>query len=147
MGKSIRELDISMQKRAQSAYDCMNADKSLKNLGVESVAISETKRDLLVQIAYYCKGRMEPADVKRVYARVGLYDPSEEECKQKVTWTLNSKHIEGKAIDFVPVKNGNYWWTAPDEVWERMGVIGEQCGLQWGGRWEGDQKDRPHFQM
>lgn len=147
MGKSISELDYSMQKRARAAFDLMNADEKLKEMGCNSVAISETKRDLLVQIAYYCKGRMQPSDVKKIYARVGLYDPSEEECRQKITWTLNSKHIEGKAIDLVPVRNGNLWWNAPDAVWERMGEIGEECGLQWGGRWDGDQKDRPHFQI
>ena len=145
MGKSIRELEISMQRRAQAAYDLMNQDEALKQMGAESVSISETKRDLLVQIAYFCKGRMDPQDVKKVYARVGLYDPSEDECKKKVTWTLNSKHIEGKAIDLVPVKDGKLWWNAPDEVWERMGTIGESCGLKWGGRWT--ERDLPHFEM
>lgn len=145
MGKSISELDYSMQKRARAAYDLMNHDEKLKELGCESVSISETKRELVVQMAYYSKGRMDPADVKRMYARAGLYDPSEEECKQKITWTLNSKHIEGKAIDLVPVHNGKLWWNAPEEVWERMGVIGEDCGLKWGGRWK--EKDCPHFEI
>lgn len=145
MGRLINELDFSMQARAKAAWDGMNASKKLKDLGVESVAITETKRSLAVQMAYYSRSRMAPADVRRMYAAAGLYDPTEAECKTANTWTLDSKHIQGKAIDLVPVKDGKYWWNAPEEVWEAMGEIGEASGLKWGGRWK--NKDCPHFEI
>lgn len=145
MGRLINELDYSMQPRAKNAWEQMKTSEKLKQLGVEDVAITETKRELAVQMAYYSRSRMSVADVRRMYAAAGLYDPTEAECKTANTWTLDSKHIQGKAIDFVPVKNGKYWWTAPDEVWEAMGEIGENCGLKWGGRWK--NKDCPHFEM
>lgn len=145
MGKSIKELDLSMQKRAQLAYEQMNNDEQLKSLNCESVAILETKRELTTQMAYYSRSRMSVADVKRMYAAAGLYDPTEEECKTANTWTLDSKHIQGKAIDFAPVQNGRIWWSAPEAVWERIGEIGESNGLKWGGRWK--NKDCPHFEI
>ena len=145
MSKLISDLDLSIQKNAKNAWDEMKASKKLKALGVETIAISETRRSLSVQMAYYSRGRMDPADVKRMYSAAGLYDISEEESKKKNTNTLYSNHLSGKAIDFVPVKDGKYWWNAPKEVWEAMGEIGEKNGLKWGGRWK-DFPDSPHFE-
>ncbi|MCQ2611863.1 MAG: M15 family metallopeptidase [Treponema sp.] len=146
MSKLISELDPSMQKKARAAWETMQNDVRLKSYGVETVAISETKRDLAVQMAYYSRGRMEAKDVRMMYAVAGLYDPSDVECRTINTNTLRSKHIQGLAIDLVPVKNNKYWWDAPKEVWERMGEIGEQYGLKWGGRWK-DFQDCPHFEI
>lgn len=40
--------------------------------------------------------------------------------------------------------------TPTDDDWQNLGYIGEQLGLEWGGRWEntsmGTKGDRPHFQ-
>lgn len=145
MGKLINELDMIMQPRARNTWEDLQKDSALKEMGVDSVAISETRRQLAVQMAYYARGRMEAADVKRMYSAAGLYDPTEAECKTPNTWTLDSKHIQGRAIDFVPVKEGRYWWNAPKEVWERIGEIGERNGLKWGGRWK--NQDCPHFEI
>lgn len=146
MSKLISELDPSMQKKARAAWEAMQNDVQLKNCGVETVAISETRRDLAVQMAYYSRGRMEVKDVRMMYAVAGLYDPSDMECRTINTNTLRSKHINGLAIDLVPVKDNKYWWNAPKEVWERMGEIGEKFGLKWGGRWK-DFQDCPHFEI
>lgn len=145
MGRSISELDISIQDRARKAFDEMNKSSKLKSLGVDEVIINEAKRSLAVQMAYYSRSRMAVADVKRMYAAAGLYTPTDQECKTANTWTLESNHIQGKAIDFAPMKNGKVWWTAPAAVWEAMGEIGETCGLKWGGRWK--NKDCPHFEV
>lgn len=145
MGRSISELDLSMQARAKEAFQKMNESSKLKSLGVEEVIINEAKRALATQMAYYSRSRMAIPDVKRMYAAAGLYTPTDAECMTANTWTLDSKHIQGKAIDFVPVKNGKAWWNAPEIVWETMGEIGEAAGLKWGGRWK--NKDCPHFEM
>lgn len=144
MSKLISDLQLPLQKKARDAYDAMLCDEKLKEMGVEKIAISETKRDLAVQMAYFARGRMAVDDVKAMYKAAGLYDISTEEAKTYNTWTLESKHLLGLAIDLVPVKNGKYWWNAPKEVWERMGEIGEAHGLSWGGRWK--CQDCPHFQ-
>lgn len=62
------------------------------------------------------------------------------------SWTPKSRHLTGHAIDVVPpelAKLPN--WAPEDPLWERIGVIGEEMGLRWGGRWR--QRDCPHFEM
>jgi len=45
-----------------------------------------------------------------------------------------SKHQYGMAIDFVPIVNSKPQWNNT-RLWRRIGPIGEQLGLRWGGRW------------
>lgn len=145
MSNKLNELDLDVQSKAVKTIAAMKTNEKLKSLGVETVYVNETKRSLSTQMAYYARGRMNYEDVKRLYNAIGIYTLTEEEAKQKITWTLDSKHIKGRAIDIVPVKNGKLWWTAPKEVWETMGLIGEANGLTWGGRWK-DTPDTPHFE-
>ena len=143
--KKISDLELSVQPRFQEAWEKMNHNLKLKELGVESVAINETLRDLPTQMAYFVRGRMEVKYVKQFYSAAGLYDIGEVEARTICTNTLRSNHMSGRATDFVPVKNGKPWWNAPQEVWEIMGEVGENCGLKWGGRWK-DFPDSPHFE-
>lgn len=146
MSKKIIDLDVMVRAKAQKAWEDMQKNEQLKKLGVEEIAINETRRELAVQMAYYARGRMSVPDVKRMYAAAGLYAISDVEAMTVNTNTLNSNHIYGRAIDFVPVREGRLWWTAPKEVWELMGSIGENAGLKWGGRWK-DFQDCPHFEL
>lgn len=50
-----------------------------------------------------------------------------------------SLHNTRRAIDIVDRQKGY------DLDWEKLGRIGESCGLEWGGRWQ-SFKDRTHFQ-
>ena len=143
--KKISDLELGVQPRFMEAYTKMNHNLKLKELGVESVAINETLRDLPTQMAYFVRGRMDVKYVKQFYAAAGLYDIGEVEARTVCTNTLRSNHMSGRAVDFVPVKNGKLWWNAPKEVWEIMGDVGESCGLKWGGRWK-DLPDSPHFE-
>jgi len=61
-----------------------------------------------------------------------------------VTWTHNSKHVEGKAFDIAVLMNGKVSWDGKD--YEKPGEIGESIGLEWGGNWAG-KRDLPHFQL
>lgn len=143
--KKISDLELSVQPRFTKALNEMNTSEKLKELGVESVAINETLRDLSTQMAYFVRGRMEPKYVKQFYSAAGLYEIGDVEARTVCTNTLRSNHMSGRAADFVPVKNGRPWWNAPQEVWNIMGEIGEGCGLKWGGRWK-DLPDSPHFE-
>lgn len=67
------------------------------------------------------------------------------------SWTPNSKHLVGKAVDICPYaiyqEHGDkkLQWDSNDPIWEKIGQIGEKCGLKWGGRWT--QKDMGHFEI
>lgn len=62
--------------------------------------------------------------------------------KQGKSWTMNSKHIEGLAVDLIILKGKEVSWNNEDykplgEYWEKIGGI-------WGGSWK--VKDSVHFQ-
>lgn len=61
-----------------------------------------------------------------------------------------SFHNYRVAFDVVPLHNGKPVWgtSTPDDkaLWEKIGVIGEACGLIWSGRWKGKMKEMAHFQ-
>ena len=67
------------------------------------------------------------------------------------SWVKHSKHQDGLAIDICPyfiwqeVGEDKLQWDAADPIWQRIGAIGEQIGLVWGGRWT--HKDMGHFEL
>jgi peptidoglycan L-alanyl-D-glutamate endopeptidase CwlK len=74
-----------------------------------------------------------------------------------VTWTLNSKHIEGKAVDLIPYPEG---WKAKtnkfNEIAALMFKAAKELGvtIRWGADWDRDGKprergefDSPHFEL
>jgi peptidoglycan LD-endopeptidase CwlK len=143
--RDIELLNASIKDKAIKAISEMNADSKLKQLGASGVVVIETIRQLVTQMAYYARGRMDTDDVRSMFYAAKLWELSDMEAKQKVTWTLKSKHIDGQAIDIAPIRNGRVWWGAPDAVWQRMGEIGKLNGLAWGGDWK--NKDTPHFEV
>jgi peptidoglycan LD-endopeptidase CwlK len=143
--RDIELLSAAIKDKAIKAIADMNADSKLKQLGASGVVVIETIRQLVTQMAYYARGRMDTDDVRSMFYAAKLWELSDMEAKQKVTWTLKSKHIDGQAIDIAPIRNGRVWWGAPPSVWERMGEIGESNGMKWGGRWK--EKDTPHFEV
>lgn len=118
-----------------------------------SVRINETRREEITQVLYYLQGRLDEKNNSNIVAefnnirKAHKFWPllASDAISKQITWTLKSKHMDGKAFDAVPRNEKGDWWNAPDDVWEKMGVIGESCGLKWGGRWK--NKDSPHFEM
>lgn len=146
MSRNIKDLDPELQAKAGKAINEMKSSGELKKLGVEDIYISETKRELATQMAYYSRGRMKPEHVKKMYAAAGLYKISTAEAKVCNTQTLCSRHITGRAIDIYPVIKGNVRWNPPKAIWKIIGSIGKKYGMEWGGDWDGF-KDYPHFQI
>tara|TARA_R110000868_G_scaffold376148_5_gene640940 strand:+ start:3700 stop:4101 length:402 start_codon:yes stop_codon:yes gene_type:complete len=56
-----------------------------------------------------------------------------------------SWHNYGRAFDFVPMVAGKPQWGAK-ELYLQCGVIAEECGLEWAGRWSGKLKETAHCQ-
>lgn len=124
------------------------------------VAVIETTRTAEVQAAYYAQGRQPLHVVNDLRIAAGLWEITEKENKKTVTncdgYKNKSNHQVksdgyGYAVDIVPVDDrGRVLWSAPQQTWEEIGLIGERCGLDWcaGGRgaiW-GKGWDNPHYE-
>lgn len=94
--------------------------------------VTSTYRDHASQDALYAQGRAVPGPVV-TNARAGY------------SW-----HNWRCAVDVVPMRNGKPVWgtsTAVDRgLWERVGEIGEACGLEWAARWK-TFPEMAHFQF
>jgi D-alanyl-D-alanine dipeptidase len=134
-----------LRKKATDAIYAMTHDDTLKSMGVQTVTVIETLRELATQMAYYSRGRMAAEDVKAMYKAAGLWRVTEDDAYKAITWTLDSKHLRGEAVDIAPMRAGRVWWNAPQIVWERIGKLGEDQGLAWGGRWK--NADCPHMEI
>jgi len=76
-----------------------------------------------------------------------LYEQGRSKPGQVVTWTRNSKHTQGLAVDIAQLdENGKITYNATPGFWEQMGSIGKSLGLTWGGDWK-KTPDKPHFQL
>lgn len=62
----------------------------------------------------------------------------EENLAKGVSWTSDSRHIYGEAIDLAPYDEYRLYgpdklqWDGDDPAWERIGAVGEKLGLKWG---------------
>lgn len=86
-----------------------------KHKGIMKAVVICTSRRLVEQIALYCKGRMTNLeDVARVYRKVGLPTPTD---NRECTWTLESMHLEFRAIDFMIVEeDGEVNWNVKADI-------------------------------
>jgi hypothetical protein len=93
------------------------------------VRVTDGLRTFKEQDDLYAKGRTKPGDVV-TNAKGG-----------------SSNHNYGLAVDLVPLDSkGQPNWKAKEEVWDAMGKVGKEHGLEWGGDWK-KLVDRPHFQL
>jgi peptidoglycan L-alanyl-D-glutamate endopeptidase CwlK len=94
--------------------------------------VTSTFRDTESQAVLYAQGRTTPGK-KVTNAKPGF------------SW-----HNWQCAVDIVPLRNGKPVWSTkpgPDlDLWNKVGEIGESCGLEWAGRWV-SFKEFAHFQF
>lgn len=84
-----------------------------------------------------------------------LRTPAEqaENVAKGVSWTLNSKHLTGDAIDVAPYDIYDLHgpdkaeWDETDPIWLKIGPIGQACGLKWGVIKGGKRIDLGHFEF
>lgn len=92
-----------------------------------------TLRSNIEQAALYAVGRTKPgAVVTNAAPGKSLHNPDD--------------FGRAWAFDAVPLIAGKAAWNNHALV-DKMGEIGESCGLEWAGRWRGSIKERVHFQM
>lgn len=143
--KMIGELD----KRAQFAFSrmCEILDKTL---GEEGYYVFEGLRTQAVQEAYYAQGRESLTEVNKKREAAGLYLLKTDKQNYKITWTLKSKHLEGKAMDILPLDaRGNPTWDLAHfrSQFEIIRDAGRSAGLECGADWDEAHKDWPHYQV
>lgn len=88
------------------------------------VLVTEGHRSQERQEQLYAQGRTAPGNV--------------------VTWTRNSRHTKGTAIDLVPLNEKGQPDYNNSAAYKTLGELGQTLGLEWGGNWK--NKDMPHFQ-
>lgn len=102
------------------------------------------------QEALYAQGRTTPGRIV-THARGGQ-SPHNDTIKPELM-RVTSKYERlpaANAADYYPLQNGKLLDDKTDAelaLWEKIGQIGEACGLDWGGRWKHPKTDKPHFQM
>jgi peptidoglycan L-alanyl-D-glutamate endopeptidase CwlK len=119
--------------------------RSEKNLATVQPQLQRLGRELLRRLAAegltfkVTSGNRTQAEQDKLYSqgRNGNKGPI-------VTWTRRSRHIGGRAIDLTLFSGKNPVWDS--KHYDRAGVIGEELGLVWGGRWK-RTPDRPHFEL
>jgi peptidoglycan L-alanyl-D-glutamate endopeptidase CwlK len=91
--------------------------------------------------------RPEIVEAKRSQSRQEeLYEQGRTKPGNIVTWTRNSMHTNGLAVDIAQLdEKGQITYNAKDNFWEEMGRIGKSLNLIWGGDFP--KQDRPHFQF
>ncbi|MDE5588228.1 MAG: M15 family metallopeptidase [Acetatifactor sp.] len=118
--------------------------KEIKVTGVNPLVV-ETYRSKERQYYLYGQGRTVaqctavgvPAAKAKKYAKPGA---------TKVTWTLNSIHIQKKAVDVIPVRNGRAIWNTNDKDTKKIIEIMQKYGFEAGANWT-SSPDSPHYQV
>lgn len=110
------------------------------NAGIQ-VLITETKRSKARQLFLWAKGRILSKGVEIQY--LGYDDPNINSSpkERQVTWTLQSKHIEGLAIDFGFMTNGVFNYNGD---WSKAWDLAEKAGLK--SLFRSNGIDKPHLE-
>ena len=93
--------------------------------GIE-ILVTSTLRSFDEQAELFAIGRSKPGE------KVTNAEPGK-------SW-----HNFGLAFDVVPLVNGKAVFDSP--FWNRIGELGKQVGLTWGGDFQ-SFKDKPHFEF
>lgn len=92
-------------------------------------------RDKVARLIFLCKQKgieLEIVETFRTHAKQDEYKSMGK--KYTRSGAGKSKHQYGLAVDLVPIVNGEPEWHNK-ALWKKIGLIGEQLGLRWGGRW------------
>lgn len=92
-------------------------------------------RDQVIELIRLCKLRGIELAIVETY-RTPAKQAQYRSMGRRYTRTVagRSKHQYGMAIDLVPIVNSVPQWRNV-KLWRKIGPIGEQLGLRWGGRW------------
>jgi len=142
--RMLAELDPSAQMVFEGFLKRLDAD-----IGDDMYIVYEGRRKQAVQEAYYAQGRKPLGEVNALRNIAGLYSLRSEKDNYVITWTLKSKHIDGLAMDVVPVDGaGNPTWDLAHygKTFQEIRNCGAMSGLVCGADWS-PNADWPHYEM
>ena len=104
------------------------------------MAIKETKQDF---------GILNTGGVRTDAQQKSLYAQGRTKEGKKVTWTLDSYHQYGLAVDLVAYKDGKYTWKDKyyKEITRAMKAVIKKHGLPIDHGFDLWGKDKPHWQL
>ena len=142
--KMLADLDETAQPVFKEMFERLDSI-----IGENRYIAFEGRRKLQVQEAYFAQGRetLEAVNEKRNAA--GLYLLRSEKENYCITWTMNSKHLGGKAMDILPTDGqGNATWDLAHYrvVFETIRNCARASGLVCGADWEAPHTDWPHYE-
>ncbi len=132
------KLNVLVQVMLEAALKKVRAS-GVKPLIVETYRPKERQYYLYGQgrTVFQCTAAGVPVDLAKKFARPGM---------RKCTWTLNSIHIQKKAVDVIPVRKGKAIWNAQDKDTKEIIDIMQRFGFEAGANWK-SSPDSPHFQV
>jgi len=119
-------------------------------LGDDMYIVFEGRRKPAVQEAYYAQGREPLEKVNALRQSAGLCLLRSEKDNYKISWTLKSKHIDGLAMDVLPVDGaGNPTWDLAHyrKTFQNIRDCGFAAGLICGADWPPPHMDWPHYEL
>jgi len=145
--RSIRMLS-ELDEAAQIVFENFLNRLDIELGGDDRYMVFEGRRREAVQRAYYAQGREPLEEVNAKRAAAGLYLLRSERDNYVITWTLKSRHIDGLAMDVIPVDGaGNPTWDLAHflETYKKIRDCGRAAGLICGADWP--QADWPHYEL
>lgn len=145
-GRSMRML-AELDERARPKFEnfLSRVDAAL---GEDQYMVFEGRRTTAVQEAYYAQGRKLLREVNELRRLAGLYLLRSETDNYVISWTLKSKHIDGLAMDVLPVDGArNPTWDIAhfNRQFNAIRLCGKDAGLVCGSDWT--PPDWPHFEV
>lgn len=127
-------------------------DESLQRVIARALELTEVdfgvvqgKRTLKEQQRLYGKGRTAGELMK-----VGVPTTYARPRSPKVTWTMNSNHLSGRAVDLAAWRHGEFDWGTI-QLYRKIAAAVKQAAMElcvpivWGGDWE--TADWGHFEL
>ena len=133
--KNLSLLSPEMKKRTESWLQLC------KDSGL-NICVTETLRTKQRQLWLYAKGRILPNALEKQYLGYDDQNILSMPKEKQVTWTLQSKHLSGLALDFGFLINGSFSYNGD---WEKAYDLAEQCGLK--SLYREKKIDRPHLEL
>lgn len=121
MSRNVSDLDPDLQQMAAD-HIALCAREGIH------IVLTQTYRTAVEQQALYDQGRTKAGPIV-THAPPGY------------SWHEFRRAYDVAIASFQGDATPKNWYDGP---WERVGALGEKCGLEWGGRWK--HPDIPHFQ-